>query len=133
MKITPPGRTRSTRSPVARLTGAYRWYLTLGQTPLTYKEFAWELSRPLKQIGQAFTPATIQAWEKVGAYPSDEVLEILLSHALDYSWQYQFAQDMRAAIHPSTHQPASPLGKRILGCETHFSAQSHPGESHDQT
>jgi hypothetical protein len=114
MKITPTMKTRPRRGPVARLSGAYRWYLTLGQTPLTYKEFAWELSRPLKRARQVLSPGTIHAWEEGGAYPSDEVVEALLAHAPDYSWQYQFAQDMQAAIHPKTHQPATALGKRVL-------------------
>lgn len=132
MKFHPPKRTRPPKRPAARLTSAYRWYLTLGKAPISHQVFARKLSHPLKPLGISLSHDTTRAWEIGNAYPSGEVLEALLAHAPKHSWQWQFAQDMRAVLNPEIHEPASPLGRRILWQDRHNHPFTPPGDPHDQ-
>ena len=103
------------RSPMARIVGAYRWHLGESGKPMDKGEFAAELNLVLAGTGRVITTADIRCWEKDSNLPGDEELEQLIRQAAPQTWQYHFAQDMKAAKYPWIYGPASEIGKRILG------------------
>jgi len=111
------------RSPVARLVGAYRWYLGSLDAPMSPSLFAAELSLPLADAGRVISPAHIRCWEKDFTIPHDESLDDLTRCVEPDSWQWHFAQDIKAAKYPWRYAPSSEIGFRILGRNKHLSSE----------
>ena len=102
------------RSPIARLVGAYRWSMGSQASPMSPRLFASELSLPLAGTKWAISPAQIRCWEKDFTIPHDDVLDGLTHYAEPDSWQWHFAQDIKAAKYPWRYAPSSEIGFRIL-------------------
>ena len=104
-------------NPISRIIGEYRWNLGLLGAPLTHRDFMAELNLSLATIKRVISPESIRCWEKGLTVPSDEDLNALTTCANPSSWQWHFAQDLKAAKYPWIHAPTCEIGIRILGRE----------------
>lgn len=103
-------------NPIQEIVKAYRRNQGNGK-PQSMRAFAAELSTPLAALQMKITYGSIQHWEAGKYEPNDESLHALVMFAHPQSWQWNFANDLKAAKYPGVHQPTGEIGKRILGLE----------------
>lgn len=102
---------------VCKVVLGYRKAQGSGEKPLPLRDFARELSAPLIPLQLGVTFQAVSKWEKGKAIPKSEFLHVLTVMAAPFSWQWQFAQDLKAAIFPEVHEPVGEVGKRVLAPE----------------
>lgn len=81
---------------------------------LSLRGFASRLCKPVEILRLSISYETIRAWEGGTSVPKDEFLHALTIFTEPQSWQWKFAQDCKAAIYPSIHEPVGEIGKRVL-------------------
>ena len=105
-------------TPIQKIVREYRIQQGNGKT-LSLREFAHELSRPLEAIRMSITYGSIQNWESGKYKPDDDRIHALIIFAAPNSWQWHFANDLKAAKYPRVHWPTGEIGKRLLEMEEH--------------
>jgi hypothetical protein len=109
-----PHRPKRNADPIPKIVRAYRLHLSGDENPVPYKPFANQLSQPLEILNRVIAASTILAWECSEYPPSDVDLHALTMFARPNTWQWNFAQDIKAAKYPGIHPPTGVIGKRIL-------------------
>lgn len=101
---------------IQEIVKAYRESMGNGK-PLPLRDFAAELSKPLAPLRMSITYGSVQHWEAGRYEPDDDRLHALTMFASPQSWQWHFANDLKAAKYPTVHWPTGEIGKQILGTE----------------
>lgn len=83
------------------------------------RKFAKELSKPLEAIQMSISYGSIQNWESGKRVPDDDRLHALVMFARPNTWQWNLANDLKAAKYPRVHWPTGEIGKRLLEMEEH--------------
>lgn len=101
-------------TPIQKIVSEYRKAQGNGNA-LPYRKFSEQLSKPLALLKRSISYASVQNWESGKYEPNDDDLHALVMFAHPTSWQWHFANDLKAAKYPTVHRPTGEIGKRILG------------------
>lgn len=98
---------------VAQIVSEYRQLAGQPGRPATLRAFAAALSAPLAPVERSISYQSIKNWCD-RRYLPDSYVMLQLSHHARHDWRGDFAEDVLAAVHPQTYQPATEIGRRAI-------------------
>lgn len=101
-------------TPLQEIVNLYRKQQGSADKPLPYREFSEQLSAPLANLKRRISHASIHNWETGQTIPNDDDLHALVMFAKPQSWQWHFANDLKAAKYLEIHWPTGEIGKQVL-------------------
>ncbi len=108
--------TLPTKQAVSQIVHEYRVLAGSSMRRATLRGFAGTLSEALQPMGGGVSYQSVKNWED-RRYLPDSFVMLRLSQAARYDWRGDFAEDILAALHPDTYEPATEIGRRAI--ETH--------------
>lgn len=104
---------KRTKRAVADVVFAYRHIIGEPNKPLSFRDFAAQLSDVLSAVNHQVSHQTVKNWEDRTHLPRIYSISALL-HQAPNDWRRDFAEDMLAVIRPNLYQPATDIGHRAL-------------------
>lgn len=98
---------------ISQIVREYRVLAGSSDREATLRAFAATLSEALEPTGRCISYQSIKNWGD-GRYLPDAFSMLRLSQAARHDWRGDFAEDILAALHPETYQPASEIGRRAI-------------------
>jgi hypothetical protein len=105
--------TLPTKQAVSQIVHEYRVLAGTSMRRATLRGFARTLSEALHSLGRGVSYQSVKNWED-RRYLPDSFVMLRLSQAARYDWRGDFAEDILAALHPGTYEPATEIGRRAI-------------------